>query len=110
MNWNVNEAFVGELVKPLKKYGQDADEDANLFFSHFLATPLLPIDNALNKEVKFCGNKEICNHKDGVGAVVNAFLHATLIHSHGEVLFSDIQGVDCFVYLTPVSMCLTFRS
>lgn len=93
MTWNVENAFVGELVNSLEESGEAAGENANLFFSHFLATPLLPINNKLNKEVKFCGNKEVCNHRDGIGAVVNAFLHATLIHSHGMILFSDIQGM-----------------
>lgn len=94
LSWNLDDTFVGELVKPLhdRKYGEAAGESANLYFSHFLAAPLLPIGEKHHEEVKFCGNDNVVNYRDGLGAVIGSFIHATLVYSYGKLLFSDLQG------------------
>ena len=92
MSWNVRDSFLEELETQLTKCGEAAGEHANLYYNHFLATPLLPVTNKLNKEMKFCGNDDVANHKVGIGLTVDSFIHAALIDSRGEYLFADLQG------------------
>ncbi|KAF9474802.1 hypothetical protein BDN70DRAFT_771691, partial [Pholiota conissans] len=91
LTFNACDAFCGELKQPFET--RDADDLDNPFYwSFFLAAPLVSLTDGQYTEKKWCGNEEVCNLANGVGAVVMAFLHATLIHSRGEILFSDVQG------------------
>ena len=94
IRWNAKGAFVGEIVPPLDVTGKPA-EDANqcLLFNHFLAAPLLPIEELGHEEIRFLGNEEIENSQLGMKAVINAILHSALEDSKGQFLFADIQGM-----------------
>lgn len=61
-------------------------------YPHFLAVPLLCIDNEEYIEEKFCGSVGSCEGGRDIDDVLNAFLHHTYEDSGKKVILADLQG------------------
>src|ERR1700742_4726359 len=88
IKWNFENAFVGQLSS------MPAPEESKPFlpFNHFLAVPLLRIDEDNFIYTKFCGNLGVCENDTEMSDVLSAFVHFTYVQSKGTIAFSDLQG------------------
>jgi len=58
----------------------------------FIATPLLPCSEVDGKVKKFTGNGEVGHAEDNLTKGIHAFVHFSLLYSHGHMVFCDLQG------------------
>jgi Alpha-kinase family len=59
---------------------------------YFIATPLLPCSAVDGLVKKFTGNDSIGDANDHLTKAVHAFAHFSVIYSHSNILFCDLQG------------------
>lgn len=64
----------------------------NLPHPYFIATPLLPCSAVDAPVKKFTGNDSIGDAHDHLTKAVHAFAHFSVIYSHSNILFCDLQG------------------
>jgi len=71
---------------------KSSDDTRCLLWPSFMAAPLLNIGNR-NEELRFSGNDCITNNSDGLGCIIDAYVHHSIVDSNGEFLIADVQGV-----------------
>lgn len=85
--FNFPSSIFGELVPSV------SSQSRPLPYRHFLATPLLPCGDADPKIKKFTGNDELGKAKDDMTKAIHAFAHFSVVYSHQNLLFCDLQGI-----------------
>jgi hypothetical protein len=90
--FNATGAMVGKLI--LDDEGKH-DGDIPVIATRFLATRFCPSGQVDKPVQKFTGNDVIGKASDKLTTAIHAFAHFTLVYSHDEILFADLQG-DCY--------------
>ena len=68
------------------------DSFGSLPFRHFIATPLLPCSTIDAPIKKFTGNGELGEANDHMTWAIHAFAHFSVVYSHENIVFCDLQG------------------
>ncbi|KAF8182020.1 kinase-like domain-containing protein [Pholiota molesta] len=84
--FNFPSSILGKLVPSLSSGSR------KLPYQYFIATPLLPYGDADPKIKKFTGNGEIGIPQDDITKAMHAFAHFSVVYSHSNLLFCDLQG------------------
>jgi len=96
MRFNSDGAFIGQLVEDINTSGPSygSHDTRSMLFNYFLATKLL--DFSGQHEIRFTdvhGEGRVEAEVKDIDEVIAAFTHSTLVHSHGTMVITDIQGI-----------------
>ena len=105
IKWNI--PFMGSIDdSDMVSMDKSSDDTRCLLWPDFMAAPLLNIGNG-NEELRFSGNDCIANNSDGLGRIIDAYVHHSIVDSDGEFLIADVQGI--LFILNAISSPLTLK-
>ncbi|KAH7903950.1 kinase-like domain-containing protein, partial [Hygrophoropsis aurantiaca] len=93
IRFNTAGSFIGTLVSPVPEWNESSKikDNRSLYYSTFMAAPLLDLANGWHEE-KWSGTCETGDNETHVARVLNAFSHHSLIDSANTCLLVDLQG------------------